>query len=86
PAPPSPAAPAPQPRRVPWRENDGSDSGSATSAHARNFLDCIKSRQKPVSDLEIGFYASLPTLLAVQAVREGRSFRWDDASKKAVAV
>jgi len=84
PAPPPP--PQVQPRRVPWREADGSDSSSATIAHGRNFLDCVKSRGKPVSDLEIGFYASLPCLLAVKAVREGRSFKWDDAAKKAVAV
>ena len=75
-----------QPRRVPWGERDGSDSDSATRAHARNFLDCTKSRQKPVSDLEIGFYASLPTLLAVMAIREGRSFKWDEGAKKAVPV
>jgi len=85
-APPQEAAPALQPRRVPWRERDGSDSDSSTVGHARNFLDCVRSRQKPVSDLEIGFYASLPTLLAVMAVREGRSFKWDDAGKKAVPV
>jgi predicted dehydrogenase len=82
-----PEAPEPlQARRVPWRESDGSDSNSATVAHGRNFLDCVKSRSKPVSELEIGFYASLPCILAVKAVREGRSFRWDDAAKKAVAV
>ena len=69
-----------------WRERDDSDRDSSTTAHARNFLDCIKSRQKPVSDLEIGFYASLPTLLAVMAIREGRSFKWDDAAKKAIPV
>jgi predicted dehydrogenase len=82
----TPPAPALQPRRVPWRESDGSDSNSATVIHARNFLDCVKSRARPVSDLEIGFYASLPTLLGVMAVREGRSFRWDDAAKKALPV
>jgi predicted dehydrogenase len=83
----TPAPPPPiQPRRIPWRESDGSDSSSATIAHGRNFLDCVKSRGTPVSDLEIGFYASLPCLLAVKAVREGRSFRWDDAAKKAVPV
>jgi predicted dehydrogenase len=81
-----PAPPPLQPRRVPWREGDGSDSNSSTVAHGRNFLDCVKSRNAPVSDLEIGFYASLPCLLAVKAVREGRSFKWDDAAKKAVAV
>ena len=75
-----------EPRRVPWREADGSDSNSSTVTHGRNFLDCVRSRNKPVSDLEIGFYASLPCLLAVKAVREGRSFKWDDAAKKAVAV
>ena len=75
-----------QARRVPWRESDGSDSSSATIAHARNFLDSLKSRSKPLSELEVGFYASLPCLLAVKAVREGRSFRWDDAAKKAVPV
>ena len=46
----------------------------------------MKSRKKPVSDLEIGFYASLPCLLAVMAVREGRGFKWDDGAKKAIAV
>jgi predicted dehydrogenase len=85
------APPATQPaliqaRRVPWRESDGSDSSTATIAHGRNFLDCLKSRSKPVSDLEVGFYASLPCLLGVKAVREGRSFKWDDAAKKAVPV
>ena len=82
-----PSLPPPlQPRRVPWREGDGSDSNSSTVTHGRNFLECVKSRNAPVSDLEIGFYASLPCLLAVKAVREGRSFKWDDAAKKAVAV
>jgi hypothetical protein len=82
-APPPAPAPAVQPRRVPWRENDGD---SSTVAHGRNFLDCMKSRSKPVSDLEVGFYASLPCLLAVKAVRDGRSFKWDNAALKATPV
>jgi predicted dehydrogenase len=82
-----PSMPPPvQPRRVPWRESDGSDSNSATIAHGRDFLNCVKSRKKPLSDLEVGFYASLPCLIAVKAVREGQCFRWDDAAKKVVAV
>jgi predicted dehydrogenase len=74
-----------QPRRVPWRENDA-DATSSTALHTRNFLDCVKSRQKPVSDLEIGFYATLPCLLGVMAVREGKAFKWDETAKKAIAV
>jgi predicted dehydrogenase len=90
-APPAPnappdAKPAPLlPRRVPWRENDA-DATSSTALHTRNFLDCVKSRQKPVSDLEVGFYATLPCLLGVLAVREGRAFKWDAAARTAVAV
>jgi predicted dehydrogenase len=71
-------------RRVPYAENYQDDPHSIQ--HVRNFLDCIKSRQKPVSDLEIGFYASLPCLLGVMAVRAGKSFKWDDQALKAVAV
>jgi hypothetical protein len=88
PSPSSRAASAPtflQPRRVPWRENDA-DGSSSTALHTRNFLDCVKSRQKPVSDLEIGFYATLPCLLGVMAVREGKGFTWDETAKKAVPV
>ncbi len=48
-----------------------------TVAHARNFLDCVKSRQKPICDVEIGFYSTLPTLIALFAIQQGRAFRWD---------
>jgi hypothetical protein len=71
-------------KRVPYDENYADDPH--TIAHARNFLDCIKSRQKPVSDLEIGFNASLPCILGVMAVRQGRSFKWDSQALKAVAI
>jgi predicted dehydrogenase len=50
--------------------------------HARNFLDCIKSRQKPNCDIEIGFYSSLPCLLAVMAIQAGRSIAWDGKTAK----
>jgi predicted dehydrogenase len=48
-----------------------------TSAHCRNFLDCVKSRQRPACDLEIGFHSTLPCLLGILAIRQGRSFTWD---------
>ena len=78
-------SPAHQPaRRVPFTDLPGLDSH--TVAHVRNFLDCVKSRQTPISSIEIGFYATLPTVLAVMAVRQGRSFRWDDGRLAATAV
>jgi predicted dehydrogenase len=69
-------------RRVPYVENYADDPH--TMAHCRNFLDCVKSRQQPVSNIEVGFYATLPTVLGVMAVRHGRTFKWDDERLRAV--
>jgi predicted dehydrogenase len=57
-----------------------SSFGSATHRHVRNFLDSMKSRQKPVCDIEVGFNSSLPCLLAIVSVKEGRTVRWDGKS------
>ncbi len=54
-----------------------------SEAHARNFLDCVKSREKPLTDVETGFYSTLPLLLGVLAVRHNRMFTWD--GKRAIA-
>jgi predicted dehydrogenase len=59
-----------------------SSFGSATHRHVRNFLDCVKSRQQPVCNIEVGFYSTLPTLLAIVSVKEGRSVKWDGKSAK----
>jgi predicted dehydrogenase len=66
----------------PFAENYTDDPD--TIAHARNFLDCVKSRQKPVGDIEIGFHSSLPCLLGVIAIQQGRTIAWDGNSAKAV--
>jgi predicted dehydrogenase len=54
--------------------------------HVRNWLDCIKSRQKPVADFEIGFHSTLPCLLGLEAIRRERTFAWDAATRTARAV
>jgi predicted dehydrogenase len=63
-------------------ENPDTEFGSGTVRHTRNFLDCVKSRQRPVCDIEIGFHSSLPCLLAVLAVKQGRSYVWDGKTAK----
>ena len=44
-------------------------------AHTRNFLDCIKSRQKPNAEMEIGYYAALPCLLALESLQGRQAAR-----------
>ena len=55
-------------------------------AHARNFLDCVKSRRKPNADMEIGYYSALPALLALESLAQGRTLGWDAAARTSKAV
>ena len=73
-----------QARRRPFLENYQNDPD--TIAHCREFLDSVKSRKRPSGDVEIGYHSTLPTLLALHAIREGKTFKYDSQSHKAVAV
>ena len=46
-------------------------------AHTKNFLDSMKSRQKPNAEMEIGYYAALPCLLALESMKQGKPLGWD---------
>jgi len=69
-------------RNVYINPKGGVEEDYPLDAHTRNFLDCVKSRQKPVADMEIGYYAALPCLLALEALREGKALGWDADSRK----
>lgn len=45
--------------------------------HARNFLECVRSRREPISDLESGHRVATGCHLANLALRLGRKLRWD---------
>jgi hypothetical protein len=45
--------------------------------HARNFLDCLRSRRDPISDLESGHRVATACHLANLSLRLGRKLRWD---------
>jgi predicted dehydrogenase len=80
-APPAPAQPAMEAIRV-WDPNGRSEAAgtpfaNATRDHVKNFLDCVRSRQKPVCDMEAGFAASLPALLANVSIQEEKLVKWD---------
>ena len=45
--------------------------------HIRNFLDCVKSRQKPISDIEIGHCSTSVCLLGNIAYRTQERLVWD---------
>lgn len=49
--------------------------------HTRNFLDCVKSRQKPNAPMEIGYSSALPCLIALEAMQMGKPLGWDAAKR-----
>lgn len=53
----------------------------ASDNHMRNWLDCIKSREKPVADVEIGHRSATMCHLGNIARWLGRRLRWDPAAE-----
>ena len=49
--------------------------------HVRNFLDCVKSRQRPISDIEIGHRSTSACLLGNVAYRSKERVVWDVKSQ-----
>lgn len=52
--------------------------------HVRNFLDCVKSRQSPISDLESSHQVAASCHLANLAMKLGRTLRWDAQKQEIV--
>jgi predicted dehydrogenase len=58
-------------------------SGSdGTINHARNFLDCVKTREMTACPIAVGHRSTSATLLANISLRCGRQLQWDGASEK----
>jgi predicted dehydrogenase len=86
------------PRPVEWHHDDRqlgyyyttetlpeyADSSVQLQAHARNFLDCVKSRKRPNADIEDGHYSNTVGRLANIAYRVGRKLQWDSATEQVV--
>jgi predicted dehydrogenase len=63
-----------------WTEPAKDKSGDAKDQyvqHTRNFLDCVKSRREPNSDLESGHRVATVCHLANISLRIDRKIRWD---------
>ncbi len=71
-----------------WCEPQTDQSGNASqqyTLHAQNFIDCIKTREMPNSDLESSHWVSTTCHLANISLRTGRKIVWD-ASAKCIAA
>lgn len=59
-----------------------SGNGDCHADHMRNFLDCVKSRQTPICDMETGHRSSAAAMLGNIAYRTGRRIRWDGETER----
>lgn len=70
-----PAGPV-EPRTEAIEDRTG-DGRAQFRDHARNFLDCVKSRQPPIADVADGHKVAVACHLANLSLRLGRRLRWD---------
>lgn len=63
---------------------DGDVKLYVSEDHHQNFLDCVKTREKPICDVEIGHRSATVCHLGNIAVRLGRKIQWDPAKETIV--
>ncbi len=54
----------------------------STSAHVRNFLDCVKTREEPVAPVEVGHRSASVCHLGNVAIRLRRNVKWDPKAER----
>lgn len=59
-------------------------SDDSTLLHTENFIECVRSRAKPVADVEIGHGSSILPHLGNIACRTGEKIVWDAANEQAI--
>jgi predicted dehydrogenase len=65
-------------------EKNKTRAGAAEAEHVRNFLDCMRSRKRPVEDVEIGHAISTAAHLGNLALRSKATIIWDAKDERPV--
>lgn len=63
--------------------NTGGDS--LTSAHMRNWMECVRSRKQPNAPVEAGYMHSIATIMTNAAVRTGQKATFDEQKQEVMA-
>lgn len=69
---------------TPSREDHSGDAQDQLRRHVRNFLDAVKSRAEPVSDLESAHRVATVCHLANLSLRLGRGLKWDPTAERII--
>ncbi len=71
-----------KPRSEPFKFEQIVKHDDVTAAHVRNFLDCVKSRDLPHADIEIGHRSTTMSLLANISLALGIRLEWDAQAER----
>jgi len=55
-----------------------------TSAHVRNWMECVRSRQRPNADITAGYNHSVALCMTIAALHTGKRVSFDDAKQEVV--
>jgi hypothetical protein len=69
-------------RMMPFTRQEGSSDFHFT--HVRNFIECLKTRQTPLAEVEIGHKSVIACHLGNIAVRLRRYVRWDAEKEQVI--
>ena len=56
----------------------------ATGLHVKNFIECVRTRNRPVADVETGHRSTIVAHLGNIAFRTGRKIHWESAKEEIV--
>ncbi|HVG38431.1 MAG TPA: Gfo/Idh/MocA family oxidoreductase [Pyrinomonadaceae bacterium] len=68
--------------KVETSANTGVDA--STSAHVRNWMECVKSRKAPNADVRAGYNHSVALCMTIAALQTGKRVTFDDAKQEVV--
>jgi predicted dehydrogenase len=63
--------------------NTGADP--MTTAHVRNWMECIRDRKKPNADVTAGYNHSIATIMTTAAIRTGEKASFDEKTQEVMA-
>jgi predicted dehydrogenase len=69
--------------KIETNANTGYDQ--LTSAHVRNWMECVRSRKQPNAPIEAGYQHSIATIMSNAAYRTGEKVTFDDARQEVLA-
>ena len=73
---------------APAKAETGANTGadSLTSAHMRNWMECVRSRQTPNADVHAGYNHATAICMTVAALHTGRRVTFDDAKQEVIVA